>query len=83
MLKENSFSHDGRNLAVRVAQQDNQFLVRVFEGNKPVTGVVYSVTIETALDGQMRGYDLGVLDELMDIAESDVTEGRVPLLPSN
>jgi hypothetical protein len=78
---ESSFSHNGRNLTVRSAQQDNEFVVRVFEGDRPIGSATYRVTIETEFDGKIRGFDLRGLHGLMALAETDIVQGITSLLP--
>jgi hypothetical protein len=80
-ILESSFSHNGRHLTVRCVQQDNEFVVRVFEGEKHVGTATYRVTIETEFDGQMTGFDLRGLHGLMALAETDVVQGITSLLP--
>jgi hypothetical protein len=76
-----AFSHQGRNLEVRAAPQPTQWVVRVFEGNRPVTNVTYSIDYLTQLDAQMQGLTLASVDTLMQLARDDVTSGRAQLLP--
>jgi hypothetical protein len=80
-ILESSFSHNGRDLTVRSDQQNNEFVVRVFEGEKPVGTATYRVTIETEFDGEMRGFDLRGLHGLMALAETDIVQGITGLLP--
>ena len=80
-ILESSFSHNGRNLIVRSVQQKNEFVVQVFEGDRPVGSATYRVTVETELDGKMRGFDLRGLHGLMALAETDIVQGVTSLLP--
>lgn len=80
-ILESSFSHDGRNLTVRAVQRNNEFVVQVFEGDRPVGSATYRVTVETEFDGQMRGFDPRGLHGLMALAETDIVQGITSLLP--
>ena len=80
-ILESSFSYSDRNLTVRCDQQNNEFVVQVFEGNRPVGTATYRVTIEKDLDGEMRGFDLRGLHGLMALAETDILQGITGLLP--
>lgn len=79
MYKESKFDHEGRSLTVGATKSDNKFVVRLYEDGQPIGPVSYSIDIETIFDGQSRGFDLRLLDRLMAVAESDVTEGVVVL----
>jgi hypothetical protein len=82
MIKKSAFEYEGRSLEVRAAALDNEFKVRVFEGDRPVTKAVYSVAIETAFDAKMSGFPLELVDALMSLAEQDVLDGKVGVLPA-
>jgi hypothetical protein len=80
-ILESSFFHKGRNLTVRCARQNKEFVVRVFEGDRPVGAAAYRVTVETHFDGEMRSFDLRGLHGLMTQAETDIVQGITELLP--
>jgi hypothetical protein len=65
---------------VGATKADNNFVVRIYEKGRPIGPATYSIAIETVFDGRLRGY-LRLLDRLMALAESDVTEGII-VLPS-
>lgn len=75
LLREVEFSFEGRNLAVRAVVEDNEVKVRVFDGQRRVTNIVYSVTVETAFDAALSGFPLNIVDDLMALAERDVRNG--------
>jgi hypothetical protein len=79
MIKSTQFSHQKRTFEVRATVDANEVMVRVYENDKRATPAVYSVTIETAFDAQVSGFPLNVVDGLMQMAEEDVKEGRVPI----
>ena len=81
-ITKSEFEYDERKLEVRAFVADNEFKVRVFENDVPVTGIVYTVTIETAFDAKVSGFSRDLIDELMALAESDVKTGRVRLKSS-
>lgn len=81
MLRKKSFSHNGRDLEVRAVIEENQVKVRVFDGNNLASPATYSIGIETAFDAVARGFRADVVDELMDQAQTDITNGIMPLLP--
>ena len=83
MVKENTFAHLGRIFAVRAAVQkenDNEFIVRVYEGDLPATPILYTLTFE-AIDAEIARIDMRLLDGLMRLAESDVKDGIAPVFP--
>ncbi|WP_152527868.1 hypothetical protein [Lutibaculum baratangense] len=80
MLKHNYFSHDGRDLEVRAVTDANEIAVRVYEDGKVATMFSYRVSIETKFDASVQGFPIDVIGNLMHLAETDVTEGRVRLL---
>lgn len=75
-----NFSHEGRNLEVRAVLAQDAWRVRVYEGDRPVTGVVYSVSYETQVGASLQSVPGDLVDELMNIAQSDVEQGRVQLI---
>jgi hypothetical protein len=81
LLKASKFSHEGRGFEVRAVQLDNEIKVQLFEGEKPASSVVYSVPIETAFDGQPRGFPLENVDRLMQRVEEETKAGRLQLHP--
>jgi hypothetical protein len=50
----------------------------VFEGDRPATDVVYTVTHENTTDASMASMHL--VNELMTVAQDDIEEGRVSLI---
>ncbi len=77
------FSHKGRSLTVKAAPYADKWEVRVFEKNNAVTDVVYSVRDDRTADAERGGISPTVLHELMGLAQSDVVQGRVALLPQS
>jgi hypothetical protein len=80
-MKRTQFTHSGRDFEIRATPLDNEVKVRLFEGNKPASPIVYSVSIETAFDARMRGFALDLVDELMHLMEHDTRAGRLRLYP--
>jgi len=73
------FLFNSRHLSVRAAAFSEGWRIRVFEGDRAVTAVVYSVTHENTADASMASMHL--VNELMTLAQDDVEEGRVKLIP--
>ena len=78
MTTSRDFQFNGRNLSVRAAALNEGWRVRVFEGDRAVTAVAYTVTHDITADASMASMHL--VNELMTLAQSDVEEGRVRLL---
>lgn len=76
-----SFSHAGRKLTVKAAPYDDRWEVRVFEQGNAATDVVYTVRDDRTDEAERGGITPTVLHELMGLAQSDVVQGRVALLP--
>lgn len=77
-VKRKSFIHNNRHLEVRAAVNGDGWSVRVFEGDKKVTRVIYNVSFENQTDAAItQGVDL--VADLMFVAENDVTTGKVKL----
>jgi hypothetical protein len=72
------FLFNSRHLSVRAAAFGEGWRVRVFEGDRAVTSVVYSVTHENTADASIASMHL--VNELMTLAQDDVEEGRVRLI---
>jgi hypothetical protein len=77
---ESNFLHNGRNLTVRATQHNNEFVVKIFEGDRAVGSATYTVAIETEFDGQMKGFNLQGVHGLMALAETDIVQGITELL---
>jgi hypothetical protein len=71
------FQFNNRNLSVRAAPVTEGWRVRVYEGDRPVTAVAYTVTHDVTAEAGMASMHL--VNELMTLAQSDVEEGRVRL----
>jgi hypothetical protein len=72
------FQFNGRHLSVRAAAFEESWRIRVFEGDRAVTAVTYTVTHDIAADASMASMHL--VSELMTLAQADVEEGRVRLI---
>lgn len=83
MIKTTQFEHDGRTFEVRAEAMNNEIKVRLFEGVKLASPVSYGLTIETAFDGQMSGYPLGLVDGIMDLLEHEVVANQIVLFPKS
>ena len=57
------------------------YSVRVYDGDKQVTGFVYTVSHETQLFGGKQDIPVNLVQHLMELAKSDVEMGIVKLLP--
>ena len=78
MTTSRDFQFNGRNLSVRAAPFNDGWRVRVFEGDRAVTAVAYTVTHDTMADAPMASMHL--VHELMTLVQADVEEGRVRLI---
>jgi hypothetical protein len=72
------FQFNSRHLSVRSAAVNEGWRVRVYEGDRPVTAVAYTVTHDVVTDAPMASMHL--VNELMTLAQADVEEGRVRLI---
>ncbi len=81
MAQLRPFIHAGRSLTVKATPFDERWEVRVVENDNAVTDVVYTVADDTSLDATRAHLPAGVIDDLMTLAQKDVVEGRVALLP--
>jgi len=72
------FKFNSRNLSVRAAAFNEGWRVRVYEGDRAVTAVAYTVTHDVMADASMASMHL--VNELMTLAQEDVEEGRVRLI---
>ncbi|MBK1696619.1 hypothetical protein [Rhodovibrio salinarum] len=79
-IKPRTFTYGGRTFEVRAAAENEGWKVRVFENNRPVTAVVYTVSHENQIDAKIQDLPVDLLQELMRLAQSDVEQGRVALL---
>ncbi len=75
------FSYSGRSLTVKALPYADKWEVRVFEKDNAVTDVVYTVRDDRTAEAERGGVSRTVLHELMGLAQSDVVQGRVALLP--
>src|SRR5437763_17010234 len=83
-MKKTPFEHEGRRLEVRADISASEIKVGVLENSNQVTPIVYRMTIDTIFggtifNGTIRGFPSDSIDELIDRAQEDVEEGRVPL----
>lgn len=76
-----SFSYAGRNLTVTASPYEDKWEVRVFENDNAVTDVVYTVRDDRTSEAERSDIPPAVLRELMGLAQGDVVQGRVALLP--
>lgn len=79
-IEPRKFSHDGRELEVRAVPAQDGWTVRVYENGRVVTGVTYSVSYETQIDASLQGLPVDLLDDLMNVAQTDIEQGRVRLV---
>jgi len=76
-----AFRFGNRELAARAEPRENEWVVRVFEGDRPVTRVSYTVTYEIAVDMAVTGYTDDAVSGLLELARADVLSKNVALLP--
>jgi len=74
------FNHNGRALEVHaVPVISGNFVtgwrVRVLENGRPITGVVYNVSWDTAIDAALQEPPADLVDELMRNAQAAVERG--------
>jgi hypothetical protein len=72
------FQFNNRHLSVRAAAFSEGWRVRVYEGDRAVTAVAYTVTHDVTADASMASMHL--VNELMTLAQADVEEGRVRVI---
>ena len=81
MRNQITFFHANRQLTVKACRDNQGYKVRVFDGDRRVNNIVYSVSYETQLAGEMLEIPVSLVEHLMDLAKSDVEMGIVELLP--
>ena len=72
------FQFNSRHLSVRAVALSDGWRIRVYEGDRGVTAVAYTVTHDIQADGSMASMHL--VNELMTLAQADVEEVRVRLI---
>jgi hypothetical protein len=80
-IRERQFEFEGRKLTVRAVSLAEGWKVRVFEGSTAVTGIVYEVKHEVAVDALTKEVPVDLIEHLMAIAEGDVTRKWVRVTP--
>lgn len=78
--KPKKFTFHDRQLQIKAMFDSDAWKVRVYEGDTPATGVVYSVSHETAVDAKMQSVPLDLVYQLMGLAQADVEKGVVRLV---
>ena len=78
MSTSRDFQFNSRHLSVRAAAISDGWRIRVYEGDRAVTAVAYTVTHDVQADGSIASMHL--VNELMTLAQVDVEEGRVRLI---
>jgi hypothetical protein len=71
-----NFEHNNVNYEVRATQFENGWRVQVFKENNPVSPI-YTASYEVAADFSHAGWG-SVVQSLMNLAQSDVLDGRLP-----
>jgi len=72
------FQFNSRHLRRESAAISDGWRIRVYEGDRAVTAVAYTVTHDIQADGSMASMHL--VNELMTLAQADVEEVRVRLI---
>jgi hypothetical protein len=80
MTKTRDFQFDGRDLTVRAVPFNEGWRVQVFQGDRAVTRIVYTVAHETVADSSMALIPADLVDELMTLAQTDVEHEVVKLV---
>lgn len=75
-----AFTFAGRSLVVKAAPVGDGWTVRVFEDDEPVHPLVYGVTYETITDAAAMSIPGDLVEQLMQLAQDDVEQGRVRLI---
>ena len=81
MNRSLSFSHNNREYTVKAFQEENGWKILVYENDKLVTVHPYSVDYETDIAARMQSNPKDLVDQMMNVAKSDIEEGIVELLP--
>ena len=71
------FQCNQHTLTVKAAPGLQGWQVRVFHEKTPVTAIVYTVSYEVEIDNKVTDTMTDVVQHLMDVARSDVLDGRV------
>jgi hypothetical protein len=78
MERVREFEYANRNLAVRAVALDNEWQIRVYEHDQPITDIYYTIAYETRKDAVMSGLSY-CIDRLMDLAQNDIELGIIPV----
>jgi hypothetical protein len=63
--RERTFEHQGGRLTVRAGASPEGWKVRVFDGERPVTGIVYEFRNEVRVDALTQEVLLDLVEHLM------------------
>ena len=74
------FKFKGRTLEVRAFRGAVAVRVAVFEGDRQVIPLTYSVSYEDAADARMQKFSTDLIQSLMETAQDDVQKGIVNLI---
>lgn len=69
--RERPFEFKGRKLVVRAVWDGPKWMARVFEGDRPVTATIYTVSWDTALDAK-TSLNMDCVQEIMETAQRSV-----------
>ncbi len=78
-IKIRDFTFEGRKLTVKAEPLHDGWKVSVLENGEPAHGFAYSVSHEILQDAALTAVPGNMVEQLMDIAQSDIEEGRVKL----
>lgn len=79
-MLEKEFTYNGRTLHVKALPYDLEWRVAVYEGDRPVTNVNYTVSHITNVDDSIQsGITNNTVNQLMDLAKNDIENGNVSI----
>lgn len=73
LIEETTFTHENKEYVIRAFQESDKIIVRVFQGNKPITPITYSVHLDTNFDFYAKHGKAGY-KKLFAIAKNDFIE---------
>jgi hypothetical protein len=76
------FSYAGRTLQISAEANSDGWKIRLFEGGRQVSPIVYSVSHETVVDAAVSGVPSNLVEGLIQLMRHDVENGILPLPPS-
>jgi hypothetical protein len=79
MARTRAFLYKNRSFEVRASAEPEGWAVRLFEGGRRVSPMVYKISYEDDPNAKMRDHPGDFVEHLMVLMQSDVESGRLRL----